>query len=1291
MTLAHRLLRRFARPQTNHRVKTTLAIESLEGREVPAALGYTGGLYQQNFDGLPNTGTFSFTGNGPFDLSDAPVNATNLVGWQIANNGSGANAIFNVNDGQNTVGAHSYGVTASTDRALGSFANDATSMRYGLTLRNDSTTTFGDVAISFINETWRRGATINVDTHPFEYAVGATATTINDGTFITNAAGNVSTVPGIPASSGPLNGNTNSNSRMVTLSGTTWAPGEFLTIRWTDSNTPDGNDDGNGIDNFSLFANPVGTTTTITSIVPTTLAFGDTITFNASVTADSGSTTPTGSVRFVSNGSTQLAQGPVTGSGATGTVSVTTSTLNVGTYTNVTAEYLPNTIGFLTSTSGTFGSDVVVTGVNTTTSLTSISPLTTSYGTPVVLKASVMADSGSNTPTGTVSFFSGATLLGTGTLTGSGVLGTVEVSASTILPGSYPSITAVYAPTGAFGSSSSMPSGDTLTVNVPYASYTSGAQSVNFDALPQAGSTFFSTNGPHFLRVGVANSATLNGWQVVNTGTGVGFSFSADNGSTDVTNAYSYGPTGNSDRALGSFANSTTTPRFGVTYRNDSSTTYSKVAITFTQEVWRRGSTPIDTLPFEYAVGADAVDIQTGTYTFDPAGDLTTISGPAAGAVDGNTVNAVRNVSLTGLTWAPGEYLTLRWTDSNSASGADDGLAIDNFSMAADPVATTAAITSISPTSATFGSPVTFNATVTAVSGTTTPSGTVTFKSGSTVLATAAVTGSGATGTASVTSSTVAIGSYPNIVAEYTPTIAFQSSTSNPFGTTVVITGTLAPTITSAKTATILSGSPATFQVTATGVPATFTYSLTGAPTWATIDTAGLITFDSNRPTITGNTPYAFTVNVSNGINPDAQQTFTVTDTLPIIDFTKWNFSSVVAAPVNSPAPTTGTGLASIIGHGTAGSPLTFTGHVGDVANGDILFTNSNAVPTGHHLWRIRGTPNNGWATHAAGAPQFSQGVQLSTSTVGYADIRFSFDWYGTNQGPRDLQFQYNLNINNAGGWTNFGGTSPTGTYVNITPEEYYLAANASPRLTVDLTSITGANNNPNFGVRLVSAFDSTGNLGNEYASSVLVNNLTQSLNNTSGNWRIGNMTFSGTVAPAQPTVTTVTVQNGDTQRSRLTTITVAFDGPVTATAFSAANAITLTRTAGGASTVVASGATGANGRVLVAQAGSNALTLTFDNANATNVTDGVEYGSLADGRWRLAIPGANNYQSPLNGDNIRRLFGNLNADGTVDGADLTQFGNAFGTNFLAADWNADNTVDGADLTEFGNRFGITF
>ena len=218
---------------------------------------------------------------------------------------------------------------------------------------------------------------------------------------------------------------------------------------------------------------------------------------------------------------------------------------------------------------------------------------------------------------------------------------------------------------------------------------------------------------------------------------------------------------------------------------------------------------------------------------------------------------------------------------------------------------------------------------------------------------------------------------------------------------------------------------------------------------------------------------------------------------------TGWSFTATQAAPYNSPPATTGTGTATMLGMTNS-----YNGGL-NVASGDIVASSGViAPPITEDTWRIRGAGANGWATHAAGAAQYTQGIELDTSTVGFQNIGFSFDWYATTSGIRDLQVQYNTNTANPAGWTNVGGTSPTGTYLAVANDFY---ATSSPNIQLDLSSIAGANNDATFGIRLVSAYDSTGNVPSDYASATLLSGKTQIYNNSSGNWRFDNLAFSGT------------------------------------------------------------------------------------------------------------------------------------------------------------------------------------
>jgi len=174
----------------------------------------------------------------------------------------------------------------------------------------------------------------------------------------------------------------------------------------------------------------------------------------------------------------------------------------------------------------------------------------------------------------------------------------------------------------------------------------------------------------------------------------------------------------------------------------------------------------------------------------------------------------------------------------------------------------------------------------------------------------------------------------------------------------------------------------------------------------------------------------------------------------------------------------------------------------------------------------------------------------------------------------------------------------------------------------------------------------------------------------------------------APTTVSAVTVNLGAAQRSRVTAIRLDFAMPVNAVQLARPGVVVLTRSDGA---TVSTGAMGSTGRISIAPLSSSttSVTLTFDVADGSMVNNSVEYGSLADGVWQLSIPYLNTTSLP-----IRRLFGDFNGDGTVDGGgDFAEFGVAFGQSLANSpfDWNADGTIDGGtDFAQFGTRFGTS-
>ncbi|CAN5310574.1 hypothetical protein BH11PLA2_BH11PLA2_26910 [soil metagenome] len=162
--------------------------------------------------------------------------------------------------------------------------------------------------------------------------------------------------------------------------------------------------------------------------------------------------------------------------------------------------------------------------------------------------------------------------------------------------------------------------------------------------------------------------------------------------------------------------------------------------------------------------------------------------------------------------------------------------------------------------------------------------------------------------------------------------------------------------------------------------------------------------------------------------------------------------------------------------------------------------------------------------------------------------------------------------------------------------------------------------------------------------------------------------------------VTNMVVNSGAVQHSRITRIDITFATPVDVSHFTASGAVTLSR----GSTLVTTG-TG----LIISPATGLVTSLTLRLADA--ILDGIDSGSLADDRWRLnIIPAA--YQSALNDNRFTRLFAVINADGTINGADLVEFGNSFGANITDSpfDFDNDGTINGSDHVQLGNRFGVS-
>lgn len=194
----------------------------------------------------------------------------------------------------------------------------------------------------------------------------------------------------------------------------------------------------------------------------------------------------------------------------------------------------------------------------------------------------------------------------------------------------------------------------------------------NFDSLASSGS-----------------SATLPaGWEIAEAGSGANGLYTAANGSIAVADLYSFGATASGERALGSIADESFSAVFGAQFENNTGLNINRIGITYRGENWRLGTTGRkDKLDFQYSL--DATSLTSGTWTDANQLDFRTpTTSGAVGARDGNSpLNSARvGAQIAFLDIPEGASFWIRWSDFN-ATGNDDGLSIDEFTITAVPEA----------------------------------------------------------------------------------------------------------------------------------------------------------------------------------------------------------------------------------------------------------------------------------------------------------------------------------------------------------------------------------------------------------------------------------------------------------------------------------------------------------------------------------------------------------------------------------------------------------------------------
>jgi endonuclease/exonuclease/phosphatase family metal-dependent hydrolase len=200
------------------------------------------------------------------------------------------------------------------------------------------------------------------------------------------------------------------------------------------------------------------------------------------------------------------------------------------------------------------------------------------------------------------------------------------------------------------------------------------------------------------LKTSKTSSTLPPGWRISESGSSANTTYAADMGASNTGNTYSYGSGTQTDRALGMLRSAALIPTAGVQFINATGQVLTSITVNYTGEQWRCGATGrTDQLDFQYSL--NAVSLNSGTWVDVNALDFASLFVTTVGARDGNASGnrTQRSATITGLNIPNNAGFWLRWVDAD-ASGADDGLAIDDFSMnvaAGDAVAPT--IVSFSP------------------------------------------------------------------------------------------------------------------------------------------------------------------------------------------------------------------------------------------------------------------------------------------------------------------------------------------------------------------------------------------------------------------------------------------------------------------------------------------------------------------------------------------------------------------------------------------------------------------
>lgn len=204
---------------------------------------------------------------------------------------------------------------------------------------------------------------------------------------------------------------------------------------------------------------------------------------------------------------------------------------------------------------------------------------------------------------------------------------------------------------------------------------------------------------------------------------------------------------------------------------------------------------------------------------------------------------------------------------------------------------------------------------------------------------------------------------------------------------------------------------------------------------------------------------------------------------------TQWNFNSVppdASTSTGSMVPSVGSGTVAAAG-GTATS----------FASGSSNGGSSDPATVDNTGLGVTTFPAQGTANKTAG-------IAFLAATTGYQNIKITFDQRHSNTGPANVQLQYTLNA---------GVSNPVWVDADTASAA---SGDTWNNRSFNLSSVTGLNNNPNAGFRVVAAFSPA---GTAYAPSS-----STSAYSGGGTWRFDMLTIKGDVIPTTPALPSLVI-----------------------------------------------------------------------------------------------------------------------------------------------------------------------